>query len=419
MKNIFIALSFALAILVGSKLYFESKIETELDFVVQALGPIATLRYKDVSIAFDGSISVTGIAISPHAARELVTVQEVNISSSDPLFWLRSKDNIRSNQDLPELITFKIRQVAANTSLLESQNEVNACLKLNAYFNYSTIGIQKINADIDLSLDFSNDNRPKLLLSVEDTHSSMDINASFIGSNLQKSMSERAELPLDEIRADLYLDQATAEKLVTRCSDSLGIGNEDYLGTIAGSAAFSQNSFGVDLGADFRQALISWLRGGSTLSIFARPKAQLRNIQAAKLYTPVQVVKALRMRIELNQRDIVLNPALSREDKASDSSEMSESVALVPAVEQDPRLLAKSAQTEQIRKASFRTVSVDSANNYIQHNVRLTRVGNKSQVTGWLLGVKLKRLEVEVRGQGRSLIYKVPYGDITKFEVYR
>jgi len=60
MNKLFILLLLTAAIVFGGKFYVERQYEKELDKLIRLAKPYVDLRYKNVSIGFDGSLSLHG-----------------------------------------------------------------------------------------------------------------------------------------------------------------------------------------------------------------------------------------------------------------------------------------------------------------------------------------------------------------------
>jgi len=166
---------FILAILLfggkfGLERYYESKLDKLIGLVKFSVGDI---NHKGVTIGFDGSISINRLSIRPHAIDTTVSIEKISLFSSDRLLPLKIANSFEK-KEIPENIGLRVNDLEYNPNLympkIDSKNE---CRYIETPINYSSLGIRKLNSDLEMSINTSNKSDSLIeMTSVDQTSSS-------------------------------------------------------------------------------------------------------------------------------------------------------------------------------------------------------------------------------------------------------
>ena len=268
------------------------------------------------------------------------------------------------------------------------------CRKFNSTFVYSEIGLDRIEADITMSFDFRDPFNTELDMYYSDDIGFADIKSVFDAGMMRSPEMGLSDAPFKEIELNTELNEEVAAAINEYCAGRFEVSPEEFLTKVIGSPKYSQNSFGADLGPEFREALVRYMKGGSQIRLQSKPSKQLQNFSNAKFFKARDVVRWLNLTITADGARIPINVAEVQKDKASESAE------------------------EADKKGKYTEVSIASVRDYVDRNVRISRTKGRAPVKGRLLTIKDNVLSIEMYRYTGIMTYKLPIADITKLEVY-
>ena len=394
MKNLFIVLVLLAAAVFGGKLFIENRYEKELDKAIAMAAPFADMRYDRVELGYDGSLSLHGFSVLPSDSDEPVNVGKITFTSSDRFLAIKGKKAFENNQ-LPDAFSVQIDNVEFSSRLAQVFPEKEHCRKFNSTFVYSEIGLDRIEADMTMSFDFRDPFNAELDMYYSDDIGFADIRSVFDADAVPAMATGVEEAPFKEISLNTELNEEVATAINEYCADRFEISSEDFLAKVIGSPKYSENSFGADLGPQFREALIKYMKGGSQISLQSRPSKQLQKFSNAKFFKPRDVVRWLNLTITADGTTIPIEVAELEEEKKNEGGEKGKS------------------------KGAYTQVLIAEARNYLDSNVRISRTKDRTAIKGRLLGIKGDIMSVEIYRYTGVMTYKVPLSDVAKLEVYQ
>ena len=99
---------------VGVKLYLHVQVGKTVDAIVAQMSPYADVTYESVTSTFDGRIGVSDVRIRPRHIDDEVRIQEVSFKLPS-MKYLLDLENRLQNQDPPQELSMKVRDVAVST----------------------------------------------------------------------------------------------------------------------------------------------------------------------------------------------------------------------------------------------------------------------------------------------------------------
>jgi len=418
-----------IAVLFGTKYYVENRFEQELKQAIVLAQPFVSIRYKDLAIELDGSLSLSDIEIRSAELGSPVSIENINISSSDPLFLFRGK-NAYADGDLPDSFSLDVEAFKFNSSLLPREDPSRECKFIDAGIDFANLGEPTISNDVKISLDMRDQSNALLNMTAINDFSTTKAQINFGIDGIGLRSRENQDVPINSFSFSDTLNQPHAEDVLRYCAEKLNLDQEDFITSVIGSSEFTRDLLGVDLGEAFRQALMKYSRGDSTLKIQSTPSNQLKNVGRASLYKNQDIVKMLNLSVQLDGADVpieISELAIIEGQVEEEPSEAEESISLAKNLdteepEQDPRIAARIRYEEQKKNrkpAAYQLITLDQANNFKNYRVRIKRK-NKPLVTGALKSYDREngKLMVELSQYGGAVLFTINQSDINQIEVY-
>ncbi len=402
MKNIILILLLAAAIVFGGKFFVEKQYESKLDDLIAMATPFVAMRYDKVKLDFDGSLSLLGFQVTPPKTEEPINIARITVKSSDRFAALKG-DKLFADGRYPESFSIEVDNVSFDTSLVKHLNPdaVNPdkhCRDFDTTFNYTEISLPRINSDMSMSIDLSDPFNSTFSVFSADQAMTFDLDGVFDANGIALAVGGGEQPEVKQINFTSEIGAGFAERFIAYCADKFGVSSDVFLEKVVGSPKYSQNSFGADLGPDFRKALVKYFRGDSRLTVQSKPSKQLQNFKNAKFFKAKDVVRWLNMSITSEGEPVAI-----------DVSELVK--------EAEEAALAKAG--EKKRERAFQTVPVSQIRNYKDSNIQIFRSGDRSSLKGRLLGVEKSIASIEIFRHNGVMTYTVPVSDITKFQVYQ
>ena len=239
-------------------------------------------------------------------------------------------------------------------------------------------------------------------------------------------------LPIIEMRFSTEVEQSVAAKFIEYCAGKLGMESEEYLTTVVGSPAYTK-SLGVYLGPQVSDALQTYMKGGATLTLSAAPSSQLQRLDSHKFFSPEDLVTLSNLAISINGEDVAIE--ITADQPEESSSEVTQEEIAVEEKEAPRQMLQpvdpNSPDAERVRqkqkevaalqgaKLGFLPIKIGAARNYIDHDIRLTRTGDRPPLLGRLTSISEGVLIIETYQHGGLAKFSVPISRIAKIEVYK
>jgi len=399
MKNIVLILVLVLAILFGGKFFIEKQYEKKLDELIAMIAPFMSMRYDKVALGWDGSMSLLGLHMERPDTSETIDIGRILFKSSDRLAAIKGKKVFESGQ-YPESVSIEIDNIAYDTSLLKINRKSNPkehCRNFLTTFNYGEINLPRLEGNMSLSVDFHDPLNARFSLYSEDQALSYDIDSVFDASDLM-SVAQGDQPYIREVSITSEVDEHFAQQFIGYCAAKFSVEPESFLEKIVASPKYSSNSFGADLGPDFRHALAKYFRGGSRLTMHSKPSKQLQDLKKVQFFKAKDVVRWLNMSVTLEGEKVVIDASGFKQD-------LEEAAIAKPEAE--------------VYKRSYQRVPVSQIKGLQNMDIQITRNGDRSDVAGELIEVKDDVASVKIFRHGGTMIYKVPVAEIIKLQVYR
>lgn len=389
MKNLLILVAFAAIVVFAGKFYIEYNYEKGLDDAISLAAPYATVTYDRVELGLDGSLSLHKLNVRVPASGETVSVAEIKMESSDRFLVLKGESAFEGGK-YPESFTLSFSRLEMDSNLIEVAPAKDQCRNFATTFAYSEIGLERIRANGRLSFDFRDPYNATVSLYYSDDIATSDIQWVMDASALA-SAAVSGEAPLREASISTELNAEVASAIAEYCAEVFKISAEEFLNKVVGSAKFSINSFGADLGPDFRAALVTFMRGGSLIELRSTPSKQLLEFSNAQFFKAKDVVRWLNLKMTA---DGVAVP-----------------IKVIEEVK--PKKVVK-----KVKKGVYTKTSVGQARDHIGQTIRIQRTNDRSAIKGRLLATSGDTLDVEIYRYTGVMTFSVPKSDVASLEVY-
>lgn len=414
MKLIVFLLALAGAVF-GGKHYLERQYEKELDKFLRLGSGTVFMQYADVEIGLNG-ISVRDFSITPAGTNEPVLIENIRFTASDPLFPLKGP-KVFAKGKFPAKFGVKADNIGVSASLIETIPSDQHCKSVQALILYSEIGIDRVTGDLNVRFDFSDPQQSAMSIAGYDQALFTELELSFDASAVNSSSFANSPLPLTDLRLVTEMEKSYADPLVEYCAGKFNVSKDDFLNRIVASKKFAQNSFGTDLGAEFGQAFAGYVAGNSRLTIQSKPSDQLKRISDLGQYDPAYIARLLNLSASFNGDDVAIELAKPAAD--SETEIASEAAKQFTALLEGKPFDADAEAESVVVKKTYQQAPVIRAQDYLDRPIRIVRTGLKSAMKGRLIAVNNGALEVLIFRHSGEIVYKVPFSEVSKFEVLR
>jgi len=407
MKNLFLLILILVGAAFAAKVYIEKQYESKLDEAISLARAVVDIRYKDIKVDFDGSISINDLSITPTGIDESVTIQKITAISSDRMLPIKGAGVFKDGQ-FPETFELNFRQASVPMSLVDKSQQAlykgqktsDECRSFGTSFNYSAAGYSRIHSDLRMAFDFGDVYNAAVNIDMFDQTSSLALEWIFDANQIDELVTRQtSQLPISEISATYELEQDAASRFIEQCAGVFSVTPEIFLEKVVGSAKYSENSIGVDLGPEMRQALVKFMQGGSQFSFKSKPDLQLKKIDQLQFYKPKDILRWLNLELALDGEALPFN------------------AAVLAAEEREAKKEVAKAKAEALKPEYFKALA-SNADNYINRWVRIKRSNQRKPLEGRLEGIDADgRLMVQMYKHGGLMILTVGYDEIEALEV--
>jgi len=409
MKNLAIVLLLLVGVAFGGKFAVEKRYESKLDDAIAMVRGFASISYDSVKIDLDGSISLNGLSVLPAGFDQGLDIGRIRAISSDRLMAVNNFNAFKDG-DFPETFALSIDRLSApvdgfeefNKQFYANVNSAKECRSFFTSFNYSDAGYSRIDGDMRLAFDFSDVYNSVVNIDIFDQTSSTSLEWVVDASKVESVAYGRSkQLPISEISARISVEPDAAERFNKQCADHFKITPEVFLEKVVGSSKYSENSFGVDLGPQMREALVKFMRGGSEFSFKSEPSSQLKKMEQLKFYKTKDILRWMNLTLALDDEPLPLAESVFAAEKLAEE---------------------KKKQEKEKQKAAltptYTIVSVSGVERYIGRWVRITRTKSRKGLEGKLSGIsETGRLMVDMYQHGGLMTQTVRRDEIKRIEV--
>jgi hypothetical protein len=407
MRNLVVLILVLVGAAFVAKVVVEKRYESKLDEAIAFTRGFVDIRYDDIKIGFDGSIAINGLSITPDGRDESVSVASITAKSSDRMFPVKGIE-VFEDGNFPETFEVDVRQFSAPIEILENDgadgtyfdflSKGEECRSFTSSFNYSKAGYSRIDTDIRVAFDFSDVYNSVVRFEQFDQTASSTVEWIFNASEVERVFTRQSDqLPVDDIRFTYELEPAAAERFVAQCAKVFSVTPEVYLEKVVGSAKYSQNSFGADLGPEMRAALVKFMQGGSQFSVTSKPGPQLKKFEQLQFYKAKDILRWMNLTVSLDGEKIPLTASVLADDSNAENGGI---------------------DAAQKSKPKYFSASASKANSYIGRWVRIKRSGQRKSLEGELTGIDDdNRLMVEMYRHGGLMTLTVGIEEIKQFQV--
>ena len=437
MNKIFLFLLVVAAIILGGKFGLEYYYSKKIDELINQASVVADIKYQNVRIGTDGSISVNNLIIEPHTPQTLVRVDAITLFSSDILLPVNLATFIK-RAELPDELGIRIANIEYDPNVMATINQQNSCRYIETTLHASNAGINRLNANMEFSINMSASNA---VINVSSSDQTADMHTSTVlDSNiLTVSQSGSSAQPIEEASVRYKLNKSIAEDIIQTCAQKLGVSKEVYLETVVGSPFFLQST-GAYYGSEASLAMKDFVQGDKWLTIDVKPNPQLKSFANLSFYKAKDIVRLLGLKLTLDAKDVALNifdlPKPVTEDSSSDEQQENltdEEKAAMELAEAKERISSEVSPEEQRRielkladaaasradKYSYKTTPVNGLERYLNHSVIFKRGGDKKQIAGELIAVDGDVFTVETSQYGGKAVLNVSLSDVVEAQIYR
>lgn len=398
-KNLFLLVVVCAAVLFGGKYYIEQRYEKEIDKAVRLYG--VPVSYKDVKLDFDGSLALNGLKMTMPDRSDDIRYGQIKLSSSDRFAFVKGSNMFKKGK-FPEDISIKINDMQFSSDLIDYGPKSKHCRSIETTLMYSILGQERVYADMDVSIDRSDPYNSVIDIYYSDPTGTFDLQFVLDIEGVLQAAQGGSDAAFEEVTFKSELDPAVSETVVAYCADLFKISGDEFLEKVVGSSKYSSNSFGVDLGPAFREALTKYMRGGVAANVRSEPSNQLSTKQLVKLaendfksdfFKPRDVLRWLNLSVFIDGN-------------------------LVPTTIVEEKIVEKKSDKKPARRlAKYESVSVGQVARYVDHDVRVSRTKGRKPIRGRLLSAKNGLLAIESYRFSGVMTLKVAVGDVSKLEV--
>lgn len=424
MKNLPL-LVLALLVLTGiAKLGLEYRYAKQLDQLVQQMNPVASVKYREVDIEFDGSISVTGIEIRPYSLDSPIRIDKINLFSSDRIFLIEGSEAF-SDFDLPEHFSVTIDAVKFDPYLIPEFDVTKECQSLEQLFVFRRDRRENYRLDFSVNFDFADLSHAAVTMDAASQYDSTSVRTVFNLLEMNPEVISSGNFTVQQGSVSTKLNGEAAQQFIDYCADQLQITQDQFITQVVGSTEFS-SVLGFELGAEYRMALQKYIRGNSELYFDIKVPDSLASLEQLRFYSAKDIVNTLQLQIYLDGQLLVLEPI----DLSNASNLDQQQSAKRPAKEQeqlkknivvDERALAKT-RFEEARKnkppPSYQQIKVKQLNSYLHYSVKVSRI-DRPDISGRVLGYQKEELLIETMRYGGLVKFVIPGAQITNLKVFK
>ena len=408
MKSIVFILILLAGLAFGGKFYVEQQYKKEFDKIINQARPFVELSYRNISVWFDGSISISELSARNPNGPGSATIKKITGITSDRLMPIRGKSILKSSQ-IPDWFKLDMEQFAIDTVLIEPPVE-DECTSFQTAFIYSEIGIDKLFSNMSISFDFTNQNNSKAIVRYQDQVSESDFTFNFSVNEAQSAVLQN-KLPVKSIQMNSSFDPEFASQFNQYCAKKLDMTVNQYLSEVVASPRFSFDSFGYNLGDQVSKALVSLMQGGRNVNVSSTPTTQIKSLQTVNALSRKNIVKGLQLKIKLDETPVLVQTETDNNfeprRKPQDGNDLSNEAE------------EKVAEVVRPRRRTYVADSVSNIPNLINQRVKIWRTGEKARIDGRIDQYTGNIAFIEIRKFGGKAIYEIDINDIEKIQVLK
>lgn len=428
MKKIFGVVLLVVVAVVGFKFYLEYRYKQELDKLIQGASLFADISYQGLTVGFDGSVDLQGLAVVPNGSFDTFSVKSIKASGVDLLFHLNGKSQIKKGE-FPKFLTLAVKQASFPASVYEQNYAKQECKNAWGTNLYSAAGYDEVIMDGRMEFDLSDPFAARFNFGGSDQISNSNFSMDFNLREANLASLSSQTMPVQTVTYRYSLEEGAAQDIIQHCADKFKITPEDFVEKVVKSRKFMVNSFQLDLGGAARNAIAEFFQGGKELSINATPSDRLKNVNFASTASPAQIIRMLNLSVSLDGNSVPIQTIRSDLDvdeaeeefieTASDQPEGFKRRSLDELLNTPDGTVQESSRPNLVKKREdpYERASLNRVSSYIDRDIRISRTNDRSEIEGRLLEVENKVLSIEIFRYGGVMTYTVPYKDISRIDV--
>lgn len=294
-------------------MYYNAK--RSVDDIVAAAADHADVRYADISTDVRGAVTVSGIAVQPLGADEVVTIDAVRLASDDPLLFIRGIQWGDDQRAPPNDLSFHVSGLSVPLATAFPDRSVAPAAEASGLCSdglsidpqlLQRIGLSAMNMDLDGSY------------RIDETSRTLDLG---MNVDLRDIQSMRLSATLNDVDTQ-SLAQGVAPSfslggfdIAVRVSPSFGrqalkacaIGTDHsvqaWSAVLAEQALQRFAASGLTLGDGLRKAVHDFYRDWGEFRVVAAPAKPVGLLSLVAM-RPEQLVPTLGLRLSLNDQPI-------------------------------------------------------------------------------------------------------------------
>jgi hypothetical protein len=432
-KTLLVALLLVPILLFGAVTYYiRGEARKLVDQAVNALSPVAEVRYAGVSVTFGGEVRVHGIDIRPRIINDSIRIEAIQYQTPGLWFLLTGTDALREG-NLPEHSRIELQgieiglggaigdaldQLAAAASQTGASTPLSNCGEVRTLDakTYRRLGYSAFVFDIGLGYRFEPDRGPLHVQTEVRTRdlgvANIDLEFSGAAARMQDMLASEPRLRRFALR---YQDLSFTDRLKRFCAQAGDVSVDQFIeAEVNRSDAAYQAQWGFAPGAGLRQAYRHFLEQPGVITIEGVPSSEI-DLSALRLFKPDDVVTMLNLRVSVNDQAVTdLSVSVGENVEAVKTPAPPARAAAVPA---KPIAAAPSANVPaRPTTDGYRAIAVRELGKYVGHTVRLHLTRGVVR-EGHLLQIRQGMARVERRSPGGAMTLAIPLGEIEHAEV--
>jgi hypothetical protein len=395
-----------------------------VDEMVQSAASHADVRYGSISTEVRGAVTVHDIEVQPLGTDHVVSIDAVRVSSSDPLFFIRSGEWRAGHDAPPDGLGFDVRgiRIPLDSALLqqvEGASESPCASGLN--FDpplLRQIGFTEMRMDFDGSYHLDRESRTlefAINAGLQDIQSTQ---FSATLANVEPDGFGRAtpnpDLSLARVSLGMRVSPEFGRRALAACARAAD--SEETLEVwgerMAEQAIAQLEMVGLVLGRGLREAVQSFYQEWGEMRLVLAPEEPVSPL-ALMLLPPERWAEALSLRLTINDR-LVTDTSLRWEQP--DAETMAALLGRGGDGQAETGAAAPRGPTRIVVRREFEPVRVGDIRRFLDHQVKIKPVGQPVR-EGVLRRVSDGQAEIEQSLHGGKFTAYVALREIESMQV--
>ncbi|MGD2082461.1 MAG: hypothetical protein PVF91_05820, partial [Chromatiales bacterium] len=331
----------------GVKAYVYLQVADEIESVNSKVRSVSEIRYRGISSALGGRISVDGIQIVPRGPGQIAAIDRLELTGDGPMFLLKGISELGEGKppDSLQLTVSGLRlplngQYAARYSGLMHTlgQEADACAFATGLSAEAlrSAGLDELAVDMTLSYERREGGRVHARASLHVRGIEGIAIRAELSNVPQPGVMMAGVMPrLDELAVRYEIDPSFSAGRLERCAEQRGQTAEEYIDELfGGDDKELARTLGIVPGPGLRAALKRFLEDPKEIDVRIRPPATI-NLAALAFYKPQDALTVLNPRVTVNGEP-VKDLSFRLAPGASGAAEQGNLLARIPGLRQSP-----------------------------------------------------------------------------------